>query len=333
MDPTTEKRGSNGMAAASAGAQETTALVRREDVATLAASPYEPRNYDEARAIAKDFAGSKLTKCRTPEQALLVMATGRELGIPATTALRMIYVADFGQGDQVALSSDLMVALCLRSPMCEYFDCIEASDERATYATKRRGRPERRFTFTDADRIKAKLGFNKEGKEPPDSNWAKYRRTMLMHRAASLLAREVFPDVIGGFYTAEELRDAAILDLRVVEPEVRPLTTLGTAGAGDRVSVTEKGTAMVPAIDPEAEAERAARWERALLDARSAEEGKLVTAEIKAALPEEHPTRRALANLLAERKKAKWAPPAQEEPPHDARTGEVIERQLGEDDE
>lgn len=193
------------------GTEPSTALATRDQLqqALAVPSPYEPTTYSQAKEMAKDFAGSKLTRVRSPEQALLIMATGRELGIPATTALRMIYVADFGNGDQVALSADLMVALCQRSPLCEYFRCVEATDEIATYVTKRKGDPERRCSFTNEDRIKARLGFNKEGKEPPDSNWAKYRRTMLMHRAASLLAREVFSDVVGGFYTADEAADMA----------------------------------------------------------------------------------------------------------------------------
>lgn len=198
------------------------ALAVRERTAP---SPYEPSTYESAKALAKDFASTKLFKATSAEQVLLIMATGRELGIPPTTALRMIYIADFGQGPQVTLSADLMVALCLRSPVCEYFRCVESTDERATYATKRKGDPERRHTFTVADKERARLGVVREGKDPGASNWAKYPAVMLRHRAASILAREVYPDVIGGFYTEDEAREISTADLPApVEPlpEAKP---------------------------------------------------------------------------------------------------------------
>lgn len=192
-------------------------------------SPYEPASLDQARALARDFTTSKLTRCRTPEQALLVMATGRELGIPATTALRMIYIADFGQGDTITLSADLMVALCLRSPICEYFRCTETTNERATYAAKRKGDPERTVSFTSEDKERAQLGLVGAGKDARLTNWAKYPSVMLRHRAASMLAREVFPDVIGGFYTDDEAAEVAA---RVLATPVLPLPVRAEDGPG-----------------------------------------------------------------------------------------------------
>ena len=289
-----------------------------------ASSPYEPRSYDEARLVAKDFAGSKLTKARTVEQTLMIMATGHELGIPATAALRMIYVADFGQGDQITLSADLMVALCLSSPLCEYFECEESTEERAIYVAKRRGRQEKRRQFTMQDAQRAKLGAVGAGKDPSLTNWAKYPSVMLRHRAASLLAREVFPDVIGGFYTVDEAREIAeanVIEGRLVSSEVRPLS-----------STPPEKAAVVAAEQADAEPieARAARWEAQLLAARSESDGRAVTKNIVAALPDrEHPTRRALAALFVERKRAEWAAaaaadPSTAEPPHDPRTGEVL---------
>ncbi len=269
-------------------------------------SAYEPQNIDQARSLAADFAGSKLTKCRSKEQALLIMATGFELGIPATTALRMIYVADFGQGEQVTLSADLMVALCLRSPLCEYFRCVESTDERAVYATKRKGDPERLQPFTMDDAKRAGLGKVKDGKDAGSTNWAKYPAVMLRHRAASMLAREVFPDVIGGFYTEDEARDMGDRN------ESRPL-----------VEEAQTVTATVVEETPEA---RALRWTAAINTAGSEDAIKVTVDEIGKAYPDKNaPERKAMRELVNARKAARWAPP------HDTATGEV--REPGSDDE
>ena len=294
-------------------ATKETALALRAD---MAPSPYEPRDYGEAMKMAGDFATSKLTKCKTAQQAFLVMATGRELGIPATTALRMIYVADFGQGDQVALSADLMVALCLRSPLCEYFRCVESTNESATYVTRRKGDPERTASFTVADKERAKLGAVGAGKDASLTNWAKYPAVMLRHRAASLLAREVYPDVIGGFYTDDEARE---MTTREPVPNVRPLSGV------IETTATEVDTPAPPADTDEA---RLARWTAELRAATSDKAASPTVTEATKLYPDkEHAVRASLRAVYSERKAAKWAV----EPPHDPITGVVDERQPGEE--
>lgn len=242
------------------------ALVRPVEV-----SPYEPQSYAMAKEMAKDFCESKLTKVRTQQQAILVMATGRDLDIPATTALRMIYVADFGQGDQISLSADLMVALCLRrKDVCEYFRCLESTDEIATYATKRRGDPERTATFTIKDKERAGLGAVKDGKDASKTNWAKYPRMMLRHRAAAELAREVYPDIIGGFYTADELRETVASESRtIIDADVTPLPATTPPPA-------------VAATDP---APVAPNWERLIADAATLDDLTAVGERIKNEVP------------------------------------------------
>ncbi len=289
-------------------------------------SAYEPKDINEALSLAKQYSTSKLTKCRTPEQALLIMATGHELGIPATTALRMIYVADFGQGDQVTLSADLMVALCQRSPLCEYFRCVESTEERAVYATKRKGDPERQQAFTNEDRIKAKLGFSKDGKESPDSNWAKYRSTMLKHRAASMLAREVFSDVVGGFYTEDEAReiaDGAALG-RHVGPAVTPLPTATRAAApiveADVVGGAGDEARIVAALE--------AATVKADVDDLAKEALRIWPKERPEAVKQAHLAAKARVKAVAAVNPAPAATPTL---PFDEKTGEVAERVPGEE--
>src|SRR5262249_16490696 len=139
---------------------------------------YEPRSFEEAMRIALVYASSGLLgEVRSQEAALVIMATGAELGIPATTALRSVHIVKA----KPILSSDLIVALCLkRTELCEYFICVESTAQQATYETKRRGVPTpTRNTFTIEDAQRAKLGLEwdkNHGKMVPssDSNWAKY---------------------------------------------------------------------------------------------------------------------------------------------------------------
>ncbi len=171
-------------------------------------APYEPRNIGEAQTLAISFAKSGfLTGISTPEQALLIMATGHELGIPATAALRSIHVIS----GKPVLSADLMVALVKRSGVCEYFRVLTSTDEKAEYATKRRGDPEVRQSFSIADAKRAGIGGG--------GNWSKYPRVMLRHRAAAELARLVYPDVILGVYAEEELADLPPVEVTPIEAE------------------------------------------------------------------------------------------------------------------
>jgi len=309
---------------------------------------YQPQNYTEAQAMAKDFAESRLTKVRTPAQALLIMATGAELGIPPAAALRTIDVIDTGAGERPALSADIMVALCLRRrDLCEFLECIESSAESATYITRRRGAPlcvgsdaivegkrpiavcakcglvvevkdghadihrkAERETFTQEMRKRAKLGMSKERKESEDSNWAKYPEAMLRHRASSFLARKVYPDILAGFYTADELHEMDIPEIRVVATEIKPLSEQPAAGGAH-------------ATPPPADC--AAEWERRLRAATAEDQAATVTKEIVAAIKDkDDPTRKRLAGIFKERKASGWKEPAAGEPPHDPITGEVI---------
>lgn len=279
------------------------ALARIEPTAV---NPYEPRSYEQAGLMAQDFASSKLTKCRTKEQTLLIMATGHELGIPATTALRMIYVADFGQGDQVTLSADLMVALCLRSPLCEYFETVESTNERAVVRAKRKGRPERVQPFTIEDKERAKLGKVNTGKDESATNWAKYPAVMLRHRAASILAREVFPDVIGGFYTADEMAEAAT---NSPPATVRPLSSATASNAPIVDGEIVERPAPQPAKEPEFDNAASLEFYKGKLNAaRSQSEGDSLAKEIVKTWPEKSCAERlALRDLLGARKAAGWA--------------------------
>jgi hypothetical protein len=171
----------------------------QEPARTEALTPYEPRSLNEAMQLATYFAKSGLTSLGSPEAVFLVMATGAELGIPPTAALRAIHNIK----GKPSPSAQLLVALCLkRTDICDYFRCTESTAERATYVTKRVGQPERSCTFTIQQAKDA--GLNVDNR---DGNWFKWRPQMLQARASSFLAREVYPDITLALYSREEMED------------------------------------------------------------------------------------------------------------------------------
>lgn len=111
---------------------------------------------------------------------------------------------------KLTLSAQMIVGLVLRSGKAEYFDCVESTSERAVYVTKRKGaKHEVRFEFSlEEARAAGYLG-------KPDSAWQKTPKTMLRHRCETELARAVYPDVVGGLYSPEEMLDADVRQERV----------------------------------------------------------------------------------------------------------------------
>ena len=197
------------------GNEPTQALVVRQPQAIDA---YTPRDIGEAMQLARYYAASKIlgSAYGTPEAVMLVMATGAELGIPPTAALRGLYVVE----GRVFMSADLMVALCLRAPQCARFDMTESTNTQATYTVQRRGEPAAPpFSFSVEDAKRAGLVKEK-------SNWEKYPAAMCRHRAASIAARAIFPDVIMGLYSEGE-RDE--FEGRHVAEPVQPLPLVAPA--------------------------------------------------------------------------------------------------------
>ena len=140
----------------------------------------------------------------TPQKAVAIMMMSRELGIGAWAGLNGINVI---QG-KPTISPQLMLALINRSGELE--DMTISGDETAcTVMMKRRGRSEHVETFTIKDA--AALGLTDK------SNWRKMPATMLKWRAISACARVVFPDVIIGFYTPEEIDPSVTVDAETGE--------------------------------------------------------------------------------------------------------------------
>lgn len=186
----------------------------------------EPQSLDEARALANAAVASRLYQVATPESALMILLTGRDLGLTASQSFRAVYVVS----GKPVVSSDAMVAAIRRSGLCKSWRVIETTAERCTIETTRieESEPERE-TFTLEDAKRAKL----DAKDV----WRAYPRDMLRHRCAAALARRVYPDVILGCYVPGEIDDPPVEPMRVeVTPSKPSRSKLSDEEKAERVA-------------------------------------------------------------------------------------------------
>lgn len=165
-----------------------------------AAAALIPQSYEEAVKMANVFGKSGMYKINNPEQAMVILLIGMDMRITPSVAFRGIHIID----GKPSPGADLMVGACKARPeLCEYFQVVETTPEIATFETKRKGdRTPVRMSFTIDEARNAQL----TGKD----NWKKYPAAMLRARAASSLARLVYPEITTGLYTPDELKNGSI---------------------------------------------------------------------------------------------------------------------------
>lgn len=150
---------------------------------------------------------------RTPEHAIAIMMLGQELGIGAWAALTSINVIQ----NKPTVSPQLMLALINRSGQLEDL-VIEATETGCTVTMKRKGRTPHTETF-DRDDANALGLLSKD-------NYKKQATTMYKWRAIAACARIVFPDVITGLYTPDEMGADTVTDdagnMTVIEVKAEP---------------------------------------------------------------------------------------------------------------
>lgn len=138
----------------------------------------------------------------TQERVLAIVLAGRELGIGTMASLRGFHLVE----GKPAMSAQLMLALCLKHPACEYFYPIESTAERAVWTSKRREWPKAAtWEWTIEEARQACLSFKTRKNLP--GMWSKYPKNMLGWRCVANAARAWYADVVGGLYTPEELRE------------------------------------------------------------------------------------------------------------------------------
>jgi hypothetical protein len=169
--------------------------------------PFHPTDMGELYRYAGFLANSRLVPRvlqGAPQDVLLVLLKGNELGLKPMQSLGSIHIVD----GKAEVGSHLLLSLVLQSGACEYFRLVEAVDVDegeafATYETRRKGWPEgesSRCTWTLARAQRAGL----TGK----NNWKSHTLTMLKRRAQAELCRDVYPDVVAGMYDFGEIVEA-----------------------------------------------------------------------------------------------------------------------------
>lgn len=130
----------------------------------------------------------------TPQKALVIMTAGRELGVPATYALRNIHVV---KGKPVC-SAELMLALVRRSYGPGAIRVAKTSNTACTVQYREQGWDGiSEYTFSIEDAKQAGVAGS--------NTWKSYPAAMLRARCISAVVRFAFPEAIAGLYTPEEM--------------------------------------------------------------------------------------------------------------------------------
>lgn len=147
---------------------------------------------DRARVAVR----SKLTKWKSEEEAIVIIAAGRELGLAPMTSLRLIHMIE----GKVGLETQVMHAIVMRRVPGARIDFIERTEKKCIVEVEKPGHSPARFDFTIEEAEFAGLT-----RKP---NW-KYRKAMLSNRARAAACREYFPEACAGIYDPEELEGLA----------------------------------------------------------------------------------------------------------------------------
>jgi hypothetical protein len=173
----------------------------------------EPADFDKAWQIAAYMGKIRYCGVQSAEEALSRIMYGRTLGLSAMAAMANVYtIPDKDGNPKPGIESTTMLGICLqRSDVCEYFFPVASSPKSATWRGKRRGFDQVvEVTFTIEDAQRAGL-TGRGGENASKNNWDRYPEDMCNARAITRVARRLFPDLIRGFHSVEELRDAARL--------------------------------------------------------------------------------------------------------------------------
>ena len=157
-----------------------------------------PDNIEEAYRLAQYVSKSGLAPqgMKTPEQCMVAIMHGLEVGLPPMQAVQKIAVIN----GRPSIWGDAVPALLLSKG----FRISEEPTESGHKCTITR--PDGQVIvrqFTKADAEKAGL-WNKTGP------WKQYPQRMLQMRARSLAARDGAADVLAGMYLAEEAQDIPV---------------------------------------------------------------------------------------------------------------------------
>lgn len=151
-----------------------------------------------------DFAGYVVDSRLFPNikdqaAAIVVIAWGQNLGVPAMIALTQAYVVH----GRVGWSAQFIAGLIKSNATCIKFHIAETDDKHATVIYQRKGEPEGKYTFRWEEA--EKRGLTKQTRNGEPSMWVKFPAVMCRWAAMRECARMVWPDVATGVYTPDEI--------------------------------------------------------------------------------------------------------------------------------
>lgn len=201
-------------------------------LATRPASVPQAYDLDATLRLAENLIQSRMLPdaIKTPQQAMMIILKGRELGVPPVYALTHINII---QGKPSA-SPEMMLALIHQKVPGATVKFKKLSREGCEIHAKRPEEDE--LTVITFDQEDARLAglLNKQ-------NWRSYPRAMYRSRAVAEMARTVFPDAISGVsYTPEELgADVRVADDGLTIEVVPEKTRYDAKDAAHRGRVVE----------------------------------------------------------------------------------------------
>ena len=155
----------------------------------------QPRSIEAAWKFSKAIYQSRLYgKYPNAESIFAIIVRGREMGLSALTSLDCFHVI---QGKPV-MSAWLIIARAKEHPDCEYFQCIETTDQQSTWETKNRRNPvPTRLTYSmEMARVAGLIKGN--------GGWTNNPADMVRKTAGVKLARMEYPSAALGLYAPEE---------------------------------------------------------------------------------------------------------------------------------
>lgn len=164
-----------------------------------------------------------------PDKATAAIMYGREIGLPPMNALATIHVINGKPG----ISAEVMRSMVLQAG--HEFEVTEKSGARVTVRGRRRGSQNwLTISWTQEDAKQAGLLSN--------NTYKAYPRQMLMARATTELCRDLFPDVIHGLQSVEELESIA--------PEPEPAAAAAEPGPARRTIQRKRKPAQATQAAP-----------------------------------------------------------------------------------
>lgn len=204
---------------------------------------FNPKNLAEAMVLAKELAKSDIVPQSfkgKPENILVAIGMGTEVGLSPFQALQSIYVVN----GRPSLWGDAIPAIIYASGICEYFEeSYDPKTQVATCKTKRKGNPVeivRSFGIDDAKRA------GLWGKAGP---WQTFPARMLQMRARGFCSRDAYADLLRGLQIVEEQQD-------IVNTSAEPLDDVPMRRSEIAASVGEAAASAPRSPDLISDAER-----------------------------------------------------------------------------